>query len=93
MNTRVGMVSGAVAWRHLHNFRTNPALLLRPLMLPLFLFAAFAGSLSALSHTPGFAYPDYGSFQFIFGDEWNFFFIAGARTGASPVNTHAAKIA
>ena len=66
MNARFGMVTGAVAWRHLHNFRTNPSLLLPPLLLPLFLFAAFAGSLSALSHTPGFTYPDYGSFQFVF---------------------------
>ncbi|HEX8076002.1 MAG TPA: ABC transporter permease [Thermoleophilaceae bacterium] len=66
MNARFASVAGAVAWRHLHNFLTNPSLLLPPLLLPIFLFAAFAGSLSALSHTPGFDYPDYGGFQFVF---------------------------
>ncbi|MEA2396615.1 MAG: type transport system permease protein [Thermoleophilaceae bacterium] len=66
MTTRFVRVTLAVAWRHLHNFLTNPSLLLPPLLLPIFLFAAFAGSLSALAHTPGFQYPDYGGFQFVF---------------------------
>lgn len=64
--TRFARVVEGVAWRHLHNFLRKPALLLPPLFLPLFLFAAFAGALSALEHTPGFRYPAYGSFVFVF---------------------------
>ena len=66
MSTRFARAALAVAWRHLHNFAGNPSLLLPPLLLPLFLFAAFAGSLSALSDTPGFGYPGYSEFQFVF---------------------------
>jgi ABC-2 type transport system permease protein len=66
MRARFVQVALAVAGRHLHNFLTNPALLLPPLLLPLFLYAAFAGSLSALSDTPGFHYPGYSGFQLVF---------------------------
>jgi ABC-2 type transport system permease protein len=59
-------VAGAVAWRHLNNLVKNPALLLPPLVFPLFFFAAFAGGLSAVGDAPGFDYPDYTAFQFVF---------------------------
>ena len=59
-------VAGAVAWRHLNNLVKNPALFLPPLVFPLFFFAAFAGGLSAVGNAPGFDYPDYTAFQFVF---------------------------
>lgn len=59
-------VAAAVAWRHLNNLVKNPALLLPPLVFPLFFFAAFAGGLSAVGDAPGFDYPDYTAFQFVF---------------------------
>lgn len=55
-----------VAWRHLHNLVRNPALLLPPLVMPIFFFVAFAGGLSAVRGAPGFDYPSYESFQFVF---------------------------
>lgn len=66
MSARFLDVVLAVVWRHLHNFFTNSALLLPPLLLPIFLFASFAGALATLADTPGFEYPDYGTFQFVF---------------------------
>lgn len=72
----VGRVSGParflqsariLAWRNLHNFFTNPALLLPAILFPLFFFAAFAGGLSRVQHVPGFDYPNgYTTFQFGF---------------------------
>ena len=59
-------VATTVAWRQLHNMLRNPALLLPPLLMPIFFFAAFAGGLSAVDAAPGFDYPDYNSFQFVF---------------------------
>jgi ABC-2 type transport system permease protein len=59
-------VATTVAWRQLHNMLRNPALLLPPLIMPIFFFLAFAGGLSAVDATPGFDYPDYDSFQFVF---------------------------
>ena len=59
-------VAGAVAWRHLNNLVKNPALFLPPLVFPLFFFAAFAGGLSAVGDAPGFDYPDYTAFEFVF---------------------------
>ncbi|HEX8744093.1 MAG TPA: ABC transporter permease [Thermoleophilaceae bacterium] len=59
-------VVGAVAWRHLNNLVKNPALFLPPLVFPLFFFTAFAGGLSAVGNAPGFDYPDYTAFQFVF---------------------------
>ncbi len=60
-------VAGAVAWRSLHNFLTNPALLLPALAFPLFFFSAFAGGLSTVSEAPGFDYANgYTAFQFAF---------------------------
>ena len=59
-------VARTVAWRQLHNLVRNPALLLPPVIMPIFFFVAFAGGLSAVDSTPGFDYPDYDSFQFVF---------------------------
>jgi ABC-type multidrug transport system permease subunit len=56
-----------VAWRNLHNFFTNPALVLPALLFPLFFFTAFAGGLSRVGQAPGFDFPQgYTAFQFVF---------------------------
>jgi ABC-2 type transport system permease protein len=56
-----------VAWRNLHNYFTNPALIIPGLLFPLFFFTAFAGGLSAVKNVPGFDFPgDYTAFQFVF---------------------------
>jgi ABC-2 type transport system permease protein len=60
-------VARAVAWRNLHNFFGNPALVLPALIFPLFFFIAFAGGLSSVSNIPGFDFPPgYTAFQFVF---------------------------
>ncbi|MGI8749077.1 MAG: ABC transporter permease [Thermoleophilaceae bacterium] len=60
-------VALAVAWRSLHNFFYNPALVIPSLLFPLFFFTAFAGGLSNIGHAPGFDFPDgYTAFQFVF---------------------------
>jgi ABC-2 type transport system permease protein len=60
-------VTGAVAWRSIHNFTTNPAFLLPSIIFPLFFFVAFAGGLSNVGNVPGFDYaPGYTAFQFVF---------------------------
>jgi ABC-2 type transport system permease protein len=60
-------VSLAVAWRSIHNFLFNPALLLPSLIFPLFFFSAFAGGLSTVSKVPNFNFPTgYTAFQFVF---------------------------
>lgn len=60
-------VARAVAWRGLHNYFTNPALVLPSLLFPLIFFAGFAGGLSALGGVPGFDFPPgYSAFQFCF---------------------------
>jgi ABC-type multidrug transport system permease subunit len=57
----------AVAWRNVHNFFTNPALILPAMIFPLFFFTAFAGGLSSVAKVPGFTFPDgYTAFQFVF---------------------------
>ena len=48
----------AVAWRSLHNFLTNPALLIPALLFPLFFFTAFAGGLSRIDQAPGLRLPE-----------------------------------
>jgi ABC-2 type transport system permease protein len=55
-----------IAWRQLHTMLTNPAFLLPSLLMPIFFFTAFAGGLSAVGNSPGFEYPDYTTFQFVF---------------------------
>jgi ABC-2 type transport system permease protein len=56
----------AVAWRNIHNWLTNPAMIVPSLLFPLFFFAAFAGGLSRVDSVPGF---DYGAgyTTFIYG--------------------------
>ena len=59
-------VARTVAWRNLHSVIRSPALLLPPLVFPLFFYVAFAGGLSAVGELPGFDYYDYSAFQFAF---------------------------
>jgi ABC-2 type transport system permease protein len=60
-------VALGVAWRNLHNYFTNPALVIPSLLFPLFFFTAFAGGLSNVGNAPGFDFPDgYTTFQFVF---------------------------
>jgi len=64
---RYRSVALAVAWRNLHNYFTNPALILPGLGFPLLFFTTFAGGLSRVSQVPGFDFPaGYTSFQFVF---------------------------
>jgi ABC-2 type transport system permease protein len=59
--------AGAVAWRTIHGFTSNPALIVPSLIFPLFFFAAFAGGLSTISKVPQFNFPTgYTAFQFVF---------------------------
>jgi ABC-type multidrug transport system permease subunit len=56
-----------LAWRNLHNFFSQRALLVPSILFPLFFFTAFAGGLSALGKAPGFHYRGgYTAFQFAF---------------------------
>jgi ABC-2 type transport system permease protein len=55
-----------VAWRNLHMLVRAPALLLPPLVFPLFFYMAFAGGLSGVGALPGFDYYNYDAFQFVF---------------------------
>jgi ABC-2 type transport system permease protein len=60
-------VAFGVAWRNLHNFFSNPALLLPALVFPLFFFTAFAGGLSRVDDVPGFAFgPGYTAWTYMF---------------------------
>jgi ABC-2 type transport system permease protein len=60
-------VTGAVAWRMIHKFTTNPSFLLPSIIFPLFFFTAFAGGLSSVAEVPGFDFPaGYTAFQFVF---------------------------
>lgn len=60
-------VTGAVAWRSIHHFLTQPAFLVPSLLFPLFFFTAFAGALSGVEAIPGFDFPSgYTAFQFAF---------------------------
>jgi ABC-2 type transport system permease protein len=66
-SARFRSVALAVAWRNLHNFFTNPALVVPALLFPLFFFTAFAGGLSRVSQVPSFDFPaGYSAFQFAF---------------------------
>ena len=55
-----------VAWRNLSLVLRSPALILPPLIFPLFFYTAFAGGLSTVGDLPGFDYYDYNAFQFVF---------------------------
>ena len=56
----------AVAWRNVHNWFTNPALIVPSLLFPMFFFTAFAGGLSRIDSVPGFDY-DAGYTTFVYG--------------------------
>ena len=59
-------VAGAVAWRGIHNFFLNPALVIPAILFPLFFLAAFAGGLSRVSDIPSFDYEaGYTAFQYV----------------------------
>lgn len=67
MSARSRSVALGVAWRGLHNFFHNPALVVPAVMFPLFFFTAFAGGLSNVANVPGFDFPEnYTTFQFVF---------------------------
>ena len=59
-------VALAVGGRNIHNFFTNPALVIPAAMFPLFFFTAFAGGLSRIDSVPGFDYPA-GYTTFVYG--------------------------
>jgi len=59
-------VARGVAWRNIHNFFTNPAMVIPALLLPLFFFTAFAGGLSRIDSVPGFDYAA-GYTTFVYG--------------------------
>jgi len=56
----------AVGWRNVHNWITNPALIVPSLLFPMFFFVAFAGGLSRVDSIPGFDYAA-GYTTFIYG--------------------------
>jgi ABC-2 type transport system permease protein len=67
MTSGYSSVALAVAWRNLHNYFTNPGMIVPGIFFPLFFFIAFAGGLSAVRHIPGFSFPSgYTAFQFVF---------------------------
>jgi ABC-2 type transport system permease protein len=59
-------VGRAVAWRNIHNFFTNPAIIIPSLLFPMFFFTAFAGGLSRIDQVPGFEY-EAGYTTFVYG--------------------------
>jgi ABC-2 type transport system permease protein len=75
-------VAGAVAWRQVYRFFTNPAFL-TPALFPIFFFVAFAGGLSRVGQVPGFDFSEgYAAFQFV----WSLLqavALGGAFTGFS----------
>jgi ABC-2 type transport system permease protein len=59
-------VARAIAWRNIHNWFTNPALIVPSMLFPLFFFIAFAGGLSRIDSVPGFDY-EAGYTTFVYG--------------------------
>jgi ABC-2 type transport system permease protein len=59
-------VARAVAWRNIHNWFSNPALIVPSMLFPLFFFTAFAGGLSRVDSVPGFDY-EVGYTTFVYG--------------------------
>jgi ABC-2 type transport system permease protein len=49
-------VARGLAWRNVHNWFTNPALIVPSILFPMFFFTAFAGGLSRVDSIPGFEY-------------------------------------
>lgn len=59
-------VALAVGRRNVHNYFTNPAMIVPGLLFPLFFFTAFAGGLSRVDSVPGFDYAA-GYTAFVYG--------------------------
>jgi ABC-2 type transport system permease protein len=59
-------VALAVASRSVHNYFTNPAMIVPGLLFPLFFFTAFAGGLSRVDSVPGFDF-EAGYTAFVYG--------------------------
>ncbi len=66
LQTRFARGTGVMAWRMLRIMIAKPSVIVPSLLMPLFFFTAFAGGLSAVNAAPGFDYPDYTTFQFVF---------------------------
>ncbi len=64
---RFALVTRAVAWRSVHNAFVSPAVLLPPIIFPLFFLVALAGGLSRIANVPHFDYHSgYTAFQFVY---------------------------
>jgi ABC-2 type transport system permease protein len=59
-------IARGVARRSTRKLLRNPIPGLPPMMIPLFMFAAFAGALSGISGTKSFTYYDFTAFEFVF---------------------------
>jgi ABC-2 type transport system permease protein len=59
-------VALGVALRGVRNLLKEPPLLLAPMIVPLFFFAAFTGALSVIGGSRGFDYYDFTAFVFVF---------------------------
>jgi ABC-2 type transport system permease protein len=59
-------VALAVAWRNVHNYFMNPAMIVPGLLFPLFFFTAFAGGLSRVDSVPEFEF-ELGYTSFVYG--------------------------
>src|SRR5215207_2373463 len=70
-------IARGVARRSTRKLLKNPVAGLPPIVIPLFMFAAFAGALSGLANTQSFDYYDFTAFQFVF-----IFFMASMLAGA-----------
>lgn len=66
MSGRSLAVSLGVSRRSAVKIIKNPVLAAAPLAVPLFMFAAFAGAMTAVGKTPGFNYYNYTAFIFVF---------------------------
>jgi ABC-2 type transport system permease protein len=59
-------VASGIASRGTRKLLHNIPVGLPPILIPLFMFAAFNGALSALSDVPGYKYYSFSAFQFVF---------------------------
>ena len=75
--TRSLSIALGLARRSTRKLLKNPVPGLPPVLIPLFMFAAFAGALSALASTKSFDYYSFTAFQFVF-----ILYMAAMLTGA-----------
>jgi ABC-2 type transport system permease protein len=66
MSARAPGVAVGITRRGIAKARKNLALAASPMAVPLFMFAAFAGAMTAIGDTKGFDYYNYTAFIFIF---------------------------